>query len=256
MRFALLGDPVAHSRSPAIQAAALRSAGIEGRYEARQVDASGVHRACAEMRAGHLDGANVTMPHKHEAAAAADRLIGPALRGMAVNTLVASDGEVEGHTTDVPAVVDIWARCGLPLDAPVLILGSGGAATAALLALEGRDLAISARSVEAITTLVDSLDIDANPHPWGRPLDGAVVVNATPIGMEGESLPDGVLAVASGLLDMAYGPDPTPAVALALTAGTPVADGLDMLVAQAARSFTLWTGCSPDLEAMQAAARR
>ena len=119
MRLVLLGDPVAHSRSPAIQRAALAAAGILGSYEARRVDAAGVYRACAEIRAGTLRGANVTMPHKRVAAAAADRLAPAAARCGAVNTLVGEQGEVVGHNTDVSGLLAVWQRAGMPPRAPV-----------------------------------------------------------------------------------------------------------------------------------------
>jgi shikimate dehydrogenase len=80
-------------------------------------------------------------------------------------------------------------------------------------------------------------------------------VNATPLGMAGESLPGGLVAAASGLFEMAYGPQTVPAVSEARRRGLPVADGLSMLVAQAARSFELWTGVAAPLPVMLAAAR-
>ena len=99
--------------------AALAAAAIDGVYEARRVDAAGVHRACAELRAGLLHGANVTMPHKRLAASSCDELGDTARRGMTVNTLIARGGNVLGITTDVPAVDDVWRLRGLPTDAPV-----------------------------------------------------------------------------------------------------------------------------------------
>jgi len=82
-----------------------------------------------------------------------------------------------------------------------------------------------------------------------------VVVNATPLGMQGEELPPGVIEAAGGLIDLPYGTEPTPAVALARRRGLPVADGLDLLVAQAALSFELWAGGPAPLAVMEAAAR-
>jgi shikimate dehydrogenase len=84
-------------------------------------------------------------------------------------------------------------------------------------------------------------------------LPGAVVVNATPVGMRGEALPTDLVAASSGLFDMAYGSGPTPAVRLARELGLPVADGPDMLLAQAAASFAIWTGVDPPLDEMRAA---
>ena len=254
LRFVLLGDPVAHSRSPAIHAAALRAARVAGTYEARRVDAEGVASAAEEIRSGDLDGANVTMPHKGAAAAAADDLDDLARRAMSVNTLVRRDGRVVGHTTDVGGISDAWDDAGLPDDAPVLLLGAGGAAAAALLALEGREIAIAVRRRRSGAELAAMLDVEADELPWGDPLPGAVVVNATPLGMHGEQLPEVPLEAASGLFDMTYGSGTTPAVADIRARGLPVAEGLDMLVAQAARSFELWTGIEPDRAAMRGAA--
>jgi len=255
VRLVLLGDPVAHSRSPAIQRAALAAAGIPGSYEARRVDARGVYLAAAEIRAGDLRGANVTMPHKQVAAAAADRLSAAAARCGAVNTLVGEEGEVVGHNTDVPGLLAAGERAGIRRGLPVLVLGGGGAAAAALVALAGGGVSIATRRPGAGEALAATLGVAATGVPWGRPQPGYVVVNATPLGMEGEPLPPGVVEEAAGLIDLPYGREPTPAVLLARARGLPVADGLDHLVAQAALSFELWAGVPAPLGAMEAAAR-
>lgn len=255
MRLVLLGDPVAHSRSPAIHRAALAALGLPGSYQARRVDEAGLYRACAEIRAGDLRGANVTMPHKRAAAAAADRLSAEAARCKAVNTLVGEGGEAVGHNTDVGGLRAAGERAGLPPAAPALILGGGGAAAAALLALEGRDLAIATRRAGAGGSLAEAVGVGAVEIPWGRPWPGAVVVNATPLGMEGEDLPAGLIEESVGLIDLPYGSDPTRAATAARRRGLPVVDGLDHLVAQAALSFELWTGIPAPLAAMAAAAR-
>ena len=257
MRLALLGDPVAHTRSPAIHAAALTAVGLEGRYEARRVDEAGVYRACAEMRAGTLDGANVTMPHKRIAAAAADWCDPTAQQCGAVNTLVPQEGTVIGHNTDVTGIRMLWERMALP-PAGVLVMGAGGAAAAALVACEGHPLLLSARRPEAAEAIVAIGGDAARIVPWGEPVPGAVVINATPLGSSGEALPAGVVAEAVALLDMAYrtcGSGTTPAVAAARRRGLAVADGIDLLVAQAAGSFTLWTGRPAPFDIMEAAAR-
>ena len=255
MRLVLLGDPVAESRSPAIQRAALAAAGILGSYEARRVDEAGVYLAGAEIRAGSLRGANVTMPHKRVAAAAADRLSPEAARCGAVNTLLGHQGRVVGHNTDGGGLLAAWERSGIPRGVPVLVLGGGGAAAAALVALAGVDLAVATRRRGAGASLAAALGVPAAEAPWGRPLPGAVVLNATPLGMHGESLPPGLVEASAALVDLPYGPEPTPAVALARRRGLPVADGLDLLVAQAVLSFELWTGVAAPRAAMEAAAR-
>jgi len=256
VRLVLLGDPVAHSRSPAILRAALAAAGIEGIYEARRVDATGVYRACAEIRSGSLRGANVTMPHKRVAAAAADRLTATAGRCGAVNTLVGEAGEVVGENTDAGGLLLARERAGILPGLPVLLLGGGGAAAAALVAFAGSDLAVATRRAGAGVALAASLGVVASGLAWGRPRPGAVLVNATPLGMHGEPLPPGLVEEAVGLIDLPYGPDPTPATVAARGRGLPVADGLDHLVAQAALSFELWTGVEAPLAVMGAVARR
>ena len=251
MKLAVLGDPVAHSLSPALHHAALQSVGVRGSYEARRVDRSGVEQAVEELRRGDLDGANVTMPHKSLAATLADRLAATAARAGAVNTLVRVGSEVVGHNTDVAGIHHAVVSRTLP-DAPVLVLGAGGAAAAALLAFEGRPLAISARRPERAVALVEHTGVAAEIVPWGENRPGFLLVNATSIGMERDLLPLDVV-VHSGLLDMPYASGPTPAAATMREAGRTVADGPDMLLGQAVAAFRLWTGMQPDESAMRLA---
>ncbi|MEE9205373.1 MAG: shikimate dehydrogenase [Acidimicrobiia bacterium] len=253
MRFVLLGDPVEHSRSPAIHRAALRALGLTGSYVARRTDPAGVVDACAEIRQGVLGGANVTMPLKRAALAAVEAASEPARRAGAVNTLCWRGGSVFGANTDIDGIRDVWERRGLPVDAPILVLGAGGAAAAAMLAREGSEIVASSRRRGAVTELASKIGVTVSEVPWGVAVAGAVVVNATPVGMAGESLPEGIVDVADGLFDMAYGINATPAVLEADE--RPVADGIDMLVAQAARSFEIWTGRPAPLEVMETAAR-
>ena len=253
MRLAVLGDPVSHSLSPVIHTAALSAAGIAGEYTARRVDAQGMRRAVAEIRDGDLFGANVTMPHKGLAAELADRLEPRAMRARSVNTLWSEERSVMGDSTDIDGVITAWRWAGLPENGPVLILGSGGAAAAAILALEDRDLTVAARRPDRARELLETLAVAARVTAPDVPCPGAVVVNATPIGMQGERLSEEVVSAGSGLFDMAYGSGPTPAVRLARDLGLPVAEGPDMLLAQAAASFSIWTGIDPPLEEMRAA---
>lgn len=135
------------------------------------------------------------------------------------------------------------------------VLGAGGASAAALVALHGTQIAVSARRRDAAAALVERMSVPAVTLEWGEVLPGSIVVNATPIGMRGESLPEQVLEAATGLFDMAYGDEPTGSVTESRRRGIPVAEGLDMLVGQAVESFRLWTGVAADPEIMRAAAR-
>ncbi len=253
MRLVLLGDPVEHSRSPAIHTAALAAAGIEGSYQARRVDRAGMVTAVDEIRYGSLDGANVTMPHKETAFALVDRVSETALRAGAVNTVTHAGGMAVGENTDVAGILRLWDDLGLAAGAPVLILGSGGAAAAALVALADHPVHISARRPDAAAGLLGRTRVAGEVIAWGSAVQGGVVVNATPIGMGGESLPDGLVERAAGLLDLPYGEQRTPAVIAALGLGLPTADGRDALVAQAGASFEMWTGVPAPIDAMRAA---
>ncbi len=255
MRLALLGDPVDHSLSPSMHEAALADLGIEGSYTARRVDEAGFVQALDEVRDGHLHGVNVTMPHKHLAHTMADVVSTEAAFARSVNTMMMTDDRLAGISTDIPAIRVCWQRAELPTD-DVVILGSGGAAAAALVALApfvtGR-LALSSRRPAAGSSLLSALGIDAVSHPWGRGFDG-VVVNATPLGMRSEALPGPVIDAATGLFDMAYGPQPTPAVTASFERGLAVVAGQDMLVEQAALSFEWWTGSPAPRARMRSAA--
>jgi shikimate dehydrogenase len=255
MKLVVLGDPVAHSLSPALHTAAFASVRIAGTYAARRVDSAGMATAVGEIRRGVLDGANVTMPHKALAATLADRRSDTAARAGAANTLVRLGGDVVAHNTDIAGARYAASAAHLP-DGPVLVLGAGGAAAAALLAFEHGHLAVSARRRDRAEALVSSLGVEAEIVPWGIARPGAVVVNATAIGMHGESLPDDVLDPAIGLLDMPYASGRTPASRAMIETGRPVAEGIDMLLGQAVAAFRLWTGRTPDAAAMRRALER
>jgi shikimate dehydrogenase len=256
MRLAVLGHPVAHSRSPMMHNAALRSTGIEGMYRAIDIATTDGMRPMADaVRTGSLAGVNVTMPYKETAFELCDRVTEEARLAGSVNTLFAEDGELWGDSTDVAGVRRSWKARGLPPNTPVLLLGAGGAARAAAIALRDRPITVSARREDRARMLAELPGVTGETRPWGTAVPGAVVVNCTPIGMHGESLPDGVLAEAIGVFDMAYSRGETPAVGIARLAGVPVVDGIDLLAAQAAVSFSRWTGVSAPTGVMEKAAR-
>jgi shikimate dehydrogenase len=253
LRLAVIGDPISHSRSPAIHNAALAALGIEGSYHARRVRGSEIEDVFADLRSGALDGINVTMPLKGVAAALVDELDPDARRAGSVNTVVRRpDGTLVGYSTDTSALRRLWPGEGRY---PTLILGAGGAAAAACLAARGRSLYVSARRAGAASALATSLEMTLMEIPWGAAVVDAVLVNATPLGMHGEPLEARLIGLAASLIDLAYGDETTPAVSEARAAGIPTIDGIDFLVAQAADAFSLWTGREAPIEAMVAAAR-
>jgi shikimate dehydrogenase len=250
---ALLGDPVEHSRSPVIHRAALEIAGLSGDYLAIRADVEVLDGVIDALRSGRLHGANVTMPLKLAALERCDRLTEEASAAGSVNTLGADGGVVEGHSTDVVAFQEAFGGI---FDAElVLVLGAGGSARAALAAWRRGGAHVSARDparAEALASRFESTRVVA----WGDSVDGALVINATPIGMAGEALPEPVLASATGLIDLPYSDRPTtPAVARAMGAGIPTVGGVDFLAMQAAASFEWWTGVAVDSDRLASVAR-
>ena len=242
MKLAIFGTPVGHSLSPAMHMAALEYIGVAGAYSARDVDLLGFRAGVAELRAGDLDGANVTMPYKRRAFELCDEKTEQAGRVGAVNTLFVRQSRLVGENTDVVGIGTAWDLRGLPDSGPIIILGAGGAAAAALVALAGRPQYVLARRPERAESLTARIGSSAVVIPWGEPIPPGVVVNATSMGMKGEALPKYLLESATGLFDMPYGETPTQSVLMAKRRSLPVADGLDMLVGQAVASFSAWTG--------------
>lgn len=254
IRLLLLGDPVAHSRSPAIHTAALARAGLKGEYRAIRADRSVLEKAVEELRSGALTGMNVTMPLKAAAVALADVLTPQALASESVNSLRGAGGVVEAHSTDAVAFQELFVDDRFPPGAPLLVLGSGSTARAGLAVLEEREAYVSARSARKAEDLVARFGLSGS-IPWGEGMTGSLVVNATPLGMRGETLPQPVLASAAGLIDLPYGVGPTPAAATAVEVGLALADGVEFLARQARSSFSWWTGRDVDLAGLVEAAR-
>lgn len=254
IRLALLGDPVEHSRSPRIHEAALRLAGLRGSYVAIRADEVVLGRSLDDLRSGELDGINITMPLKKAAAERADELTALAQRAESVNTLRHRDGRIEAHSTDAVAFREILEASPFAGSRSILILGSGGSARAAIAAILSRPVYISARDTVKAETLADRLGA-TGVVPWGSSVADTIVINATPIGMNGEALDDDVVAASHGLIDLPYGDDPTPAIVAAAAADKPHVDGVEFLARQARASFQWWTGASVDYEALVAAAR-
>ncbi len=250
-----MGDPVSHSRSPVIHTAAFAALGIDATYEARRVVAGAFGDVVDDLDARRLDGVNVTMPHKRHAFEAASALSDGAERTGAVNTLLPTDGVLHGDNTDIHGVRHAVSTLGDLRYPRVVVLGSGGAARAAIVAVEG-PIAVMARSPEQGAEALRTTGAeDGDVLAWGEEVDGALVINATPVGMHGEMLPTATLTSAGGVVDMAYGAQATPTIRWAEHHGIPHADGLVMLVGQAARAFELFVGRPAPIDVMSRAVR-
>lgn len=256
--YAVFGNPIAHSKSPAIHAAFAAATGQDLRYEARLAAVDGFEAAIAQFVEEGGRGANVTVPFKEDAYRLASRLSDRAARAGAVNTLiVVGAGEVVGDNTDGAGLVrDITHNLHFSLTGKrILLLGAGGASRgviAPLLAEKPVALAIANRTpakAEALAAaFADLAAVEGGDfsHFAGRSFD--VVINATSASLSGESLPlpSGLFAAGSLAYDMMYGKGETPFLQRAREQGAgQCADGLGMLVEQAAEAFFVWRGVRP-----------
>ncbi len=269
-RLAVIGHPVAHSRSPQMQRAALAALGLgeEWSYEAIDVTPEDFEERVRAMPAEGYVGANVTVPHKEAAMALADTPTEMAREIGAANTLVFAGGRIAAHNTDAGGL--IAALPGSPRARRALVLGAGGAARAAIWAL--------VRSGAVVDAELNPLGVDVWNRTPGRveevtaELGGApvesphlnaygLIVNTTTVGLCGEDSFDHLPLAREGfddeqvVVDMVYGKEPTTLLRAAGAAGATVVDGIEILVQQGALSLRIWTDREPPLDVMRAAAR-
>ncbi|WP_405285359.1 shikimate dehydrogenase [Gaopeijia maritima] len=263
--FAVLGDPVAHSLSPALHGAALAARRLDAVYLALRCgdrDAVGLVRGLA-LAGG---GGNVTVPHKRRAAEAVDRRTPAVERTGACNTFWSDDGAVWGDNTDVAGFRGAVTAL-LPegvAGARVLLLGAGGAARAALAGLldDGvREVAILNRSVDRARELIRGMGaegsataLDGEGALSGEDFD--LVVQATSLGLHpSDPLPTSLdrCRGVGAALDLVYGREPTRWVRAARERGVPAADGREMLLLQATAAFRRWFGDPVPMAEMRAA---
>jgi shikimate dehydrogenase len=262
----VIGWPVEHSLSPAIHNAAFAAAGLDWIYVPLAVRPERLEAALSGLAGLGFAGANVTMPHKTEAADLIERLSEEARLLRAVNTIRVVDEGLEGHNTDVGGFDRFLRRdAGFePKGRSALLFGAGGAARACALALARAGLGtltVAARATAraaSLAAIVEALGVPVTVVDVSQveDLDADLVVNATPVGTTAEpehrSLPalhDGVLVV-----DLLYDPPVTSLQRRAREAGATVFGGVGLLVEQAALSFELWTATPAPLEVMSAAA--
>lgn len=256
-RYAVIGHPVAHSKSPQIHAAFAAQAGIALTYEKVESPLDGFLKTIDRLRGDGFSGANVTLPFKVDAFRLAMERTLRAEAAEAVNTLTFDAANIRGDTTDgVGLVRDIESRCGRALkDQRVLIVGAGGAARGAvgpLLAAGPVKLAIAnrtlARALDIVQLFADTGPVSALTLGELPQHQFDVVINATSASLADALplVPSGVFAPGALAYDMVYGKGQTPFLQLAAGAGARTADGLGMLVEQAAEAFHVWHGVRPD----------
>jgi len=256
-RYAVIGNPIEHSKSPQVHALFAQQTGQAMQYERllAPIDrfAERVHGFIAQGGRG----ANVTVPFKLEAFALAQALTPRAQAAGAVNTLSFSAEGIKGDNTDGMGLVrDITRNAGVPLrDRSVLLLGAGGAARGVILPLIEAHIAglvianrTQSRAMELAQQFSHS-DVPVSSAAFEQ-LDQSfdVIINATSASLDAAlpPLPDGVFSPQTLAYDMMYGVQPTIFMQHAVGHGAKVRDGLGMLIEQAAESFFVWRGVRPD----------
>jgi shikimate dehydrogenase len=260
-RLGVLGWPVDHSRSPAMQNAALAATGLAGEYsyEHLAVAPEGFAAFVRALPEAGFAGANVTIPHKEAALALATEASDDARAIGAANTLTfgPGEGEIRADNTDAPGLLD---ALGDPAPRSALVLGAGGSARAVAYALRGAGAAVALwnRNPERARAIAVELGVAA----VAAPVRAEVLVNCTSVGLHDpaqtfKELPlnaDDIGEYAC-VVDLVYRDGATELLRQAERRGCRCVDGLEILVRQGARSFEIWTGRSAPLDVMRRAAR-
>jgi shikimate dehydrogenase len=271
-RLAVVGQPIAHSLSPAMHTAAFRALGMsdDWSYEAIELPPERFADGIGQLRDRGFVGVNVTVPHKLAALAVADQCSAAAIEIGAANTLSFTPAGIRADNTDGMGLIE-----SLPVDPAgrsALVIGAGGAARAAIWALTaaGARVEVVNRTRARAAALATEFGIELLEREPRLPVERfEIVVNATSIGLAGarsSSLDPGGALKALGVaadrfsdhqvvVDLVYGTVPTALVAAASSAGATVVDGLEVLVRQGAESFRIWTGEEPPIDVMSAAVK-
>lgn len=273
----LIGDPVAHSRSPAMHNAAFVALDLPWAYLAFPVSSDRVGEAVAAVPALGLVGLNVTIPHKQAVIPHLDTLSPRAVACGAVNTIVCRRGVLRGENTDVLGLQRDWAEVGVaPRMKDAVVLGAGGSARAVVVALAGRSrrVIVAARRPDRARALcrdlsksvrtkllpIDLAELAPNAATPASLLGHAgLVVNATSVGMKQERFfpfAFGATPDSCFFYDLIYTARRTPFLSAAARSRRPVANGLGMLLHQGAAAFEIWTGVAPPLDVMRRALAR
>jgi shikimate dehydrogenase len=260
-RACVIGWPVAHSRSPVIHRYWLKLYGLDGAYEMEAVPPEEIEGFLHSLGQRGYAGANVTLPHKEAALAAADRPDQAATAIGAANTLWlddkgllhASNTDAYGFMTHLSAEVPDWNEGGRP----VMVLGAGGAARAilhGLLEAGAAKILLANRTEERAKALAEGFGSRVQEIPWeerNRALAGCgLLINATSLGMTGKPPLDldlSALPADATVADIVYSPLETPLLAAARARGNRTVDGLGMLLHQAVPGFERWFGVRPQV---------
>jgi len=259
-KYAVIGNPIAHSKSPLIHEAFAKQTGQDISYERILAPLDGFEATVRDLIAKGYQGANVTVPFKFEAFKLCEELSPLAKAAGAVNTMVLGGEKVQGANTDGAGLVtDIVKNFAYLLHGKrILLLGAGGAAQGVILPLleqQPESLVVANRTIAKAEAMV-SKQVKSKVVPLASTFDGLVgqfdiIINATSTGLTDTALPIPNTIFAKGCLayDMMYGRE-TPFMKQARENGAQVADGLGMLVEQAAEAFYIWRGVRPETQSV------
>ena len=276
-RLAVLGQPVSHSRSPAMQTAALEALGLgdEWSYEAIEVSPADFAGLVRSLPGRGFAGVNVTIPHKEAALAVAGEASDAAREIGAANTLSFTSGSIRADNTDGHGILAALPKA--PAGRSALVLGAGGSARAVAWALSGAGDTVDvwnrtqARADQLVRDLAGAAAGASEDAPMLAPIsseqvrtsDYQLIVNCTAVGLAGdesdpfEALPlDPARLHGVALVDLVYGHNDTELVRRARELGADVIDGVEVLIRQGAESLRIWTGKEAPLDVMREAARR
>jgi shikimate dehydrogenase len=263
--YCIIGDPVHHSLSPAMQNAAFAAKGLNCTYIAFRVPQNELEDSIESLRSINIAGFNVTTPHKREVMRYLDELEATAKKASAVNTVNNIEGIFRGYNTDVYGFIEPLHRRHVDFNGMhVLLLGSGGAARAVVVAL-GEEKAIAKliianRDIQAaneLATLGTGLGMKCEAVPLYRSTDFSatcdLIVNATTLGMNNEPSIIDYPHIQKGSIvyDIVYRPMVTDLIENAKYAQASVVYGYEMLIEQGAKAFEIWTGLSAPKDAMK-----
>ncbi|XUX00602.1 MAG: shikimate dehydrogenase [Dehalogenimonas sp.] len=262
---ALIGNPVAHSVSPAMQNAAFQAMALNYVYLAFQVPPAALGEAVSVVRGLGFRGANITIPHKTAVMPLLDNIDPYAKRIGAINTVLNDNGKLTGYNTDAPGFLSALRSGGFePQGEKAVVLGAGGAARAVVFALRdtGTNVAIINRSHESAVNLAretESSSFEPSESGLRSAMAGSsLVVNTTSLGMSPNAgstpLPVQFLRPGLFVFDTVYRPRQTRLLREAEAAGCKTLGGLEMLVEQGALAFELWTGKTAPRDVMRQAA--
>lgn len=255
--YAVIAKPVGHSKSPLIHNSAFRATGHDGIYVPLLVEPDAVADFFDLARGLPLAGASVTIPHKQSVIPHLDRIV-PAARDIgAVNTIYWEKGQLVGANTDEAGIRRPLARRATVRGSRVLVVGNGGAAKAAVVALDlaGARVVVTGRNPRRVRNLAEAHGVGSMDFRHVRREHFDILVQATPVGMtpdiSGSLFPRRIPA--DLVFDLVYNPLETVLLRDARSQGKTVISGIEMFIEQAAEQFRTWTGKEPPLDVMRSA---